>query len=114
MKIRNIDASLIYIYTNAFSIPTAPGLLRAMMYYCCHLALLCFRKKSNKPIKPKTTIQIVSDSREDEVVSPMYITAAQYRDVEALCICYGSAVAQTFEDIVSLRLYSCKKHCPNH
>ncbi|XP_015833864.1 WD repeat-containing protein 43 isoform X2 [Tribolium castaneum] len=56
-------------------------------------------KKSNKPIKPKTTIQIVSDSGTKDAVNPIYITAAAYRSAETLCICYGSAVVQTFEDI---------------
>lgn len=60
-----------------------------------------FRKKSNKPIKPKTTVQVVSDSANEETVTPIHITAASYRSAESLCICYGSAVVQTFEDIVS-------------
>ncbi|RZB40003.1 WD repeat-containing protein 43 [Asbolus verrucosus] len=54
--------------------------------------------KCSKPLKPKTTIQVVSDSRED-VISPIHITAAVYRDTQTLCIGYGSAVVQTFENI---------------
>jgi hypothetical protein len=56
--------------------------------------------KSSKPVKPKTTIRVVSDSKEGDGVSPMYVTAAVHRDSQVICICYGSAVVQTFEDIV--------------
>ncbi|XP_068907709.1 WD repeat-containing protein 43 [Tenebrio molitor] len=55
--------------------------------------------KSSKPVKPKTTIRVVSDSKEGDGVSPMYVTAAVHRDSQVICICYGSAVVQTFEDI---------------
>ncbi|XP_044257003.1 WD repeat-containing protein 43, partial [Tribolium madens] len=55
-------------------------------------------KRSNKPIKPKTTIQIVSDSGTKDV-NPIHITASAYRSADTLCICYGSSIVQTFEEI---------------
>uniref|UniRef100_A0A6P7GDA3 WD repeat-containing protein 43 n=1 Tax=Diabrotica virgifera virgifera TaxID=50390 RepID=A0A6P7GDA3_DIAVI len=67
--------------------------------------------KSGKPIKPKTTIQVVSDTgqSEEEVVNPIRIVGAFHRDSETLCIGHGTDVLLTFENIVPNT--SRKLHC---
>lgn len=74
--------------------------IRSLICLCIYFIMFhCFRK-CNKPLKPKTTIQVVSDSKES--IIPIHITAGNYRDAQTLCISYGNSVVQTFEDIVSL------------
>ncbi|KAJ8959403.1 hypothetical protein NQ318_022091 [Aromia moschata] len=66
--------------------------------------------KCNKPLKPKTTVQVVSDAGQSkELVKPIRIVGALFRDDETLCVGHGTEVALTFENIsVS---YHKKVHC---
>ncbi|GJQ77781.1 hypothetical protein Trydic_g16043 [Trypoxylus dichotomus] len=53
--------------------------------------------KCNKPIKPKTTIQVASDMGENVV--PIPIIGAQFQKDLSLLICHGSQFFLTFENI---------------
>ncbi|XP_063919730.1 WD repeat-containing protein 43 isoform X2 [Zophobas morio] len=64
-----------------------------------HVYQYTLNGKCSKPIKPKTTVQIVADSQQNGTVSPIHIAAATYRDAETLCICYGTSITQIFEDV---------------
>ncbi|KAJ8920002.1 hypothetical protein NQ315_006532, partial [Exocentrus adspersus] len=56
--------------------------------------------KCNKPFKPKTTLQVVSDTgQSNETVTPIRIMGVIYRDDETLCIGYGTEIILTFENI---------------
>ncbi|XP_018566878.1 WD repeat-containing protein 43 [Anoplophora glabripennis] len=56
--------------------------------------------KCNKPFKPKTTLQVVSDTgQSNEVVTPIRIIGAIYRDDETLCLGYGTEILLTFENV---------------
>lgn len=64
---------------------------------------IIFYRKSNKPIKPRTTVQVVSDTETDGGgVIPLNIVCATYRTDESLCIGYGSEHQLVFENIVSI------------
>ncbi|XP_060519596.1 WD repeat-containing protein 43 [Cylas formicarius] len=58
--------------------------------------------QNDKPLKPKTTIQVVSEiGHSDETVSPLRISGARLQpDGESLCIGYGSQRFLTFENVV--------------
>ncbi|KAI4471388.1 wd repeat-containing protein 43 [Holotrichia oblita] len=53
--------------------------------------------KRNKPLKPKTTIQIASDTGQN--VFPIPIMGAQFQKDLSLLICHGSSILLTFENI---------------
>ncbi|KRT82733.1 hypothetical protein AMK59_3512, partial [Oryctes borbonicus] len=53
--------------------------------------------KCNKPLKPKTTIQIASDTGQNVV--PVPIVGAQFQKDLSLLICHGSQMFLTFENI---------------
>ncbi|XP_057651400.1 WD repeat-containing protein 43 [Diorhabda carinulata] len=56
--------------------------------------------KSDKPLKPKTTIQVVSDTGQTaEMVTPIRIAGAFFIDNETICIGHGSEILLTFENI---------------
>lgn len=56
--------------------------------------------KSDKPFKPKTTVQVVSDTGQtNEMVTPIRIAGAFFIDNETLCIGHGSEILLTFEKI---------------
>ncbi|KAJ8972160.1 hypothetical protein NQ317_010115 [Molorchus minor] len=66
-----------------------------------HLYRHTLNGKCNKPLKPKTTVQVVSDTGvSNELVTPIKIVGAVYRDDEALCIGHGTDVVLTFENII--------------
>ncbi|KAG5899254.1 hypothetical protein JTB14_035432 [Gonioctena quinquepunctata] len=56
--------------------------------------------KCGKPLKPKTTIQVVSDTGQTkDVVTPLRIIGAIYRDDKTLCIGHGTEILITFENL---------------
>lgn len=58
--------------------------------------------KSGKPVKPKTTLQVVSDTGQNKaMVTPIRIYGSIYRDDNTLCIGHGTEITLTFENIVS-------------
>ncbi|KAJ8926553.1 hypothetical protein NQ314_021069 [Rhamnusium bicolor] len=57
--------------------------------------------KCSKPFKPKTTIQVVSDTGQSmELVTPIRIIDAIYKDDETICIGHGTEIILTFENIL--------------
>ncbi|CAG9816276.1 unnamed protein product [Phaedon cochleariae] len=57
--------------------------------------------KCGKPLKPKTTVQVVTDTGQtNDVVSPIRIMGAIYRDEETLCIGHGTDILLTFENLL--------------
>ncbi|XP_049819073.1 WD repeat-containing protein 43 [Aethina tumida] len=56
--------------------------------------------KSGKPVKPKTTLQVVSDTGQNKaMVTPIRIYGSIYRDDNTLCIGHGTEITLTFENI---------------
>ncbi|XP_056630319.1 WD repeat-containing protein 43 [Diorhabda sublineata] len=57
--------------------------------------------KSDKPLKPKTTIQVVKQDtgQTAEMVTPIRIAGAFFIDSETICIGHGSEILLTFENI---------------
>lgn len=59
-------------------------------------------RKCSKPFKPKTTLQVVSDTgQSNDMVTPIRIIGAIYRDDDTLCIGHGTEIILTFENVVS-------------
>lgn len=59
--------------------------------------------KCDKPLKPKTTLQVVSDTgQSNESMKPIKICGARFLDGETLSLGYGSELLLTFENVVSL------------
>nr|XP_023026900.1 WD repeat-containing protein 43 [Leptinotarsa decemlineata] len=64
--------------------------------------------KCGKPLKPKTTIQVVSDAGHSKnTVTPIRIFGAIYRDDDSLCIGHGTEIVLTFENV---SIVSPKRH----
>ncbi|ERL83325.1 WD repeat-containing protein 43-like [Dendroctonus ponderosae] len=56
--------------------------------------------KCDKPLKPKTTLQVVSDTgQSNESVKPIKICGARFLDGETLSLGYGSELLLTFENV---------------
>ncbi|XP_030763020.1 WD repeat-containing protein 43 [Sitophilus oryzae] len=56
--------------------------------------------KSGKPLKPKSTIQVACDTgKQNDLVTPIRIFGATFRDSESICIGHGSDVILTFENV---------------
>ncbi|KAF7269513.1 WD repeat-containing protein 43 [Rhynchophorus ferrugineus] len=56
--------------------------------------------KCEKPIKPKTTIQVAGDAGgQNSLVIPIRILASIFRDSETLCVGHGSESTLTFENL---------------
>ena len=63
---------------------------------------VCYYRKCQKPLKPKVTVQIASDtSQSKESVQPIPIIGAHPQGDEIL-ICHGTPVVLSFETIVSM------------
>lgn len=70
--------------------------------YCNKSKCTTIFRKCTKPLKPKTTIQVVTE--QSEKVVPIKIFGATYRNNDTLCICYGKENILTFENIVSTQI----------
>ncbi|XP_050312161.1 WD repeat-containing protein 43 [Anthonomus grandis grandis] len=55
--------------------------------------------KCDKPLKPKMTIRVVSDTGQSEQVAPIRIFGARFLDSETVCLGHGSEVILTFENV---------------
>lgn len=56
-------------------------------------------RKCDKPLKPKTTVQVVSDTGQNQV-KPIKIFGSRFVDSETVCVGHGSEVVLTFENVV--------------
>ncbi|CAH0546158.1 unnamed protein product [Brassicogethes aeneus] len=66
--------------------------------------------KCGKPLKPKTTLQVVSDTGQNKsLVVPIKIFGSIFRDDNTLCIGHGTEIIITFENI-TITTYQ-KLHC---
>ncbi|CAH1993955.1 unnamed protein product [Acanthoscelides obtectus] len=65
-----------------------------------HLFQHTLNGKCSKPLKPKTSIQVVSDTGQSkDTITPIRILGASFVDSETLCIGYGSEAILHFENI---------------
>lgn len=68
--------------------------------YC--LIALIFYRKCQKPLKPKVTVQIASDTGQNkESVLPVPIHGAKMCDSYTILIAHGNSIYMSFEKIVS-------------
>ncbi|VEN54071.1 unnamed protein product [Callosobruchus maculatus] len=75
-----------------------------------HLFQHTLNGKCKKPLKPKTSIQVVSDTGQSkDAVIPIRILGATFVDSETVCIGYGSEIILQFENIEITT--SKKLHC---
>lgn len=56
-----------------------------------------------KPIKPKTTITVVADTKSGPII-PIYIFSSHLRN-DSILIAHGSSIKLTFEELVSTELF---------
>lgn len=67
--------------------------------------VFCYRK-CGKPVKPKVTIQVASDTGQSkELVTPLPILAAFFHEDTSIMIAHGNNVLLTFENVVSIFIF---------
>lgn len=63
----------------------------------------CIYRKCGKPLKPKTTVRVASDTgQNNSLVVPIPIVSSFFQSHTNLIIGYGSSHIITFENIVSV------------
>ncbi|KAL3285074.1 hypothetical protein HHI36_019198 [Cryptolaemus montrouzieri] len=65
-----------------------------------HIFQLVLNGKCTKPVKPKSTIQVVSDTgQKNDVIIPIPIVSCFFKNEDNLLVTYGSSIVFTFEDV---------------
>ncbi|CAG9763880.1 unnamed protein product [Ceutorhynchus assimilis] len=59
-----------------------------------------FDSKCDKPVKPKTTVQVVSAGQSNDPVKPIRIFSARFVDSDTLSVAHGADPILTFENVV--------------
>lgn len=66
----------------------------------CHVYIHTLNGKGNKPLKPKTTLRVVSDSSDKGSIIPIPIVGAYANDDGTIAIAHGNALHLLFENVV--------------
>lgn len=64
----------------------------------CHIFRYVLNGRSTRPLKPATTIRVATDNK--DVVAPIHIFSANYKDDNSLMIAHGIEMKLTFEDVI--------------